>query len=187
MRPSTLLVLLVIAGIAHAEVYTWVDADGNTHYSDKPPTNRTAEQLDLDTEYVTTVGSSGLRPGELALLEQIREDNQAAAERRQRTKELALLAEQRRLAEQERAQVAEPLPAAVTYHPVYPYPLIPRRVHKSKPHFGLSLDYRGDNVRLRGAINDGERRHYGPPRRSAQRFKYRDRGVTKAMSGTSGQ
>ena len=195
MRPSTLpptlLVLLLCTSVAHAEVYTWVDADGNTHYSDKPPADQSAEQLDLDTETVTTVGGSGLRPGELALLEQIREDDRAARERRLRANELALLAEQRRLAEQERASLAEPPPAGVTYGPVYSYPyaypLIPRRIHKSKPRFGLNLEYRDDNFRLRGDFHDRGRDHSGPPRRPPHRFKHRDRGVTKGISNTVGQ
>jgi hypothetical protein len=32
-----LLALLVSAGVAHAELFRWVDKDGNVHYSDQPP------------------------------------------------------------------------------------------------------------------------------------------------------
>ena len=194
MRASIVFVLLVIAGAAYAEVYTWVDADGNTHYSDKPPADRTAEQLDLETQQVTTVGGSGLRPGEQALLEQIRKDEQAARERRQRERELRALAEERRLAEErERAASTYAPDESVRYRRVYPYPVIPRRAYRTEPRFGLSLEYRGDNFRLRGAINDDESRHHGPPRRPSHHFKHRnsvkqrDRGVTHGMSGVSGR
>lgn len=37
MRFWPVILLLALAGSAHAEVYRWVDQDGNVHYTDKPP------------------------------------------------------------------------------------------------------------------------------------------------------
>ncbi|MDR2015365.1 MAG: DUF4124 domain-containing protein [Azoarcus sp.] len=37
MRPAIIAVLLAIPAIAAAEVYTWRDASGKIHYSDRPP------------------------------------------------------------------------------------------------------------------------------------------------------
>lgn len=37
MRPLILLVLACMATAATAQIYTWKDADGITHYSDQPP------------------------------------------------------------------------------------------------------------------------------------------------------
>jgi len=46
MRLPALLLLLLLALPAAADVYRWVDADGVTHYSDKPPT-KDAKPADL--------------------------------------------------------------------------------------------------------------------------------------------
>lgn len=39
------LAALLAAGLAHAETYRWLDADGRVHYSDSPPP-RTAQQVE---------------------------------------------------------------------------------------------------------------------------------------------
>jgi hypothetical protein len=46
-----IFLLLAFGMVAHAEVYKWVDADGNVHFSDTPPPNQ-------DTEEVKIQGSS---------------------------------------------------------------------------------------------------------------------------------
>ena len=49
MRLATPLFLLVtlLAGGAQAEIYKWVDANGNVHYSDSPPPGDSAQQVQL--------------------------------------------------------------------------------------------------------------------------------------------
>jgi len=42
-----LLSLILLPGIAVAEVYQWVDEDGNVHFGDSPPDNADAQTVDL--------------------------------------------------------------------------------------------------------------------------------------------
>jgi len=41
--------LLMTAGVQAARVYTWVDAEGVTHYSERPPKNVKASAVELKT------------------------------------------------------------------------------------------------------------------------------------------
>ena len=43
------IVTLALSATATAEIYKWTDANGNTHYSDKPPT-RAAQVLDIKSQ-----------------------------------------------------------------------------------------------------------------------------------------
>jgi glutaredoxin len=58
MRKAILLLGLaaMLAAPAYAQMYKWVDAQGVTHYSDRPPPVGDAEKLDLDAR----AQSSGL-------------------------------------------------------------------------------------------------------------------------------
>jgi hypothetical protein len=47
MRKATLLILLLNAGVAFGQVYSWRDANGGVHYSDQPPTGADAQKLDV--------------------------------------------------------------------------------------------------------------------------------------------
>lgn len=47
LRPWLLLILLLTALVANAEVYKWVDEQGNVHYGDVPPGGTPAEPLQL--------------------------------------------------------------------------------------------------------------------------------------------
>lgn len=110
MRLSALIFALLMVALlavvgAHAQVYTWVDEEGNTHYGDRPPAEHEAETLDLDTSGLSTMGGAGLRPGEEAALERLREQEAAAAERRLQRRALDL-EEQRLEAEQAAAEAA---------------------------------------------------------------------------------
>jgi hypothetical protein len=78
MRIAAVLVLMVVSLAASADVYKWVDAQGRTHYSDRPDSD-TAERL--------AVASRRTNPSAVA------ERNAAASERRQSTD--AQAAEQR--------------------------------------------------------------------------------------------
>ncbi len=54
MPLRTLLCLLALfaGGLCQAEIYSWKDAGGHTHFGDKPPAGSGAEQVDLDINTV---------------------------------------------------------------------------------------------------------------------------------------
>ena len=54
--------------ISAAEIYKWVDADGNTYYADIPPTSTSSEQVRVDP---SANGGSSIRPQERKMLGQI--------------------------------------------------------------------------------------------------------------------
>ncbi|MFO1352973.1 MAG: DUF4124 domain-containing protein [Gammaproteobacteria bacterium] len=74
---SLLLCMTPICG--WAEVFTWVDEDGMTHYSDRPPAQGNANVVDLGSQPLSTLGASGLRPAEQEMLRQIEERAKAEA------------------------------------------------------------------------------------------------------------
>ena len=41
------LLMMSLAGYAHAGIYKWVDADGKTHFTDKKPHHTTSESVQL--------------------------------------------------------------------------------------------------------------------------------------------
>ena len=47
MKRTALLLVLLLGPVAHAQVYKWVDANGKTHYGDKPTDAGTAEQMKI--------------------------------------------------------------------------------------------------------------------------------------------
>ena len=50
VRPAPLVILLVAALSASAQVYRWVDKDGKVHYSDKAPKDVVAKDLGIDSK-----------------------------------------------------------------------------------------------------------------------------------------
>jgi len=62
-RTEILFILAILAGFCWlntgwaAEVYTWKDADGVTHFSDMPPESGDAQQIEVEEAYYP--GSSG--------------------------------------------------------------------------------------------------------------------------------
>ena len=46
LRPALLLMLVSLALPASAEVYKWTDENGKVHFTDKPPTDKPAENID---------------------------------------------------------------------------------------------------------------------------------------------
>jgi len=54
--------------ISAAEIHRWVDADGNTHYADIPPTGTSSEQVRV---VPSANGGSSIRPEERRKLGQI--------------------------------------------------------------------------------------------------------------------
>lgn len=49
------IALLLSAGLVHADVYKWVDANGKVHFGDRKPTSAKAEQLTLEINTYTHV------------------------------------------------------------------------------------------------------------------------------------
>jgi glutaredoxin len=48
MKILCFFLTMLAFGCAQAEVYTWKDAQGRTHFGDRPPADRKAEQLELE-------------------------------------------------------------------------------------------------------------------------------------------
>ncbi|WP_428241843.1 DUF4124 domain-containing protein [Gynuella sp.] len=50
MRPSLIILMLLVSGMGYAEnkIYTWVDANGVTQYGDRPPMSSTAKEVKVD-------------------------------------------------------------------------------------------------------------------------------------------
>jgi hypothetical protein len=57
-------------------IYQWVDEQGQTHYGDIPPHSTPTRALDPQRSTVSTIGGSGLRDEEKALLERYAEEAQ---------------------------------------------------------------------------------------------------------------
>ncbi len=65
--PGLLLALTTVAGTAGAtEIYRWVDAQGNVHFGDSPPSDRQAEQIEIrpPIDDASTVDDTESAPGE---------------------------------------------------------------------------------------------------------------------------
>lgn len=52
-----LLLPLLLIGESSAEIYKWVDAEGNVHYGQQRPNDANAEKLDIQQEPTTTFRS----------------------------------------------------------------------------------------------------------------------------------
>lgn len=50
MRAGLVLLLLLVATLAHATVYKWVDENGKVHFSDKPVKNAEVVELNENTQ-----------------------------------------------------------------------------------------------------------------------------------------
>lgn len=75
------LLLLLLGAAAHADIYRWTDAQGRTHYGDRPPASG-AEKI------VEPAPPSPLSPAEAeAKLDAIRAQREAAAEEAAQAKE----------------------------------------------------------------------------------------------------
>jgi hypothetical protein len=85
-RPAALALLtaalaftLPLAGTAHAEVYKWVDANGRTQFSDKPPPDqKNVKQLDLKERPISPAERAAAE--QRAALERNRSENQRNSE-----------------------------------------------------------------------------------------------------------
>jgi glutaredoxin len=47
IRTIACLLAIFVSGLCQAEIYTWKDAQGRTHFGDRPPADSTPKQLEL--------------------------------------------------------------------------------------------------------------------------------------------
>ncbi len=89
-KTLVLFLLCVLANNASAEIYKWVDAQGKTHYGDKPVEN--SEQLEVDIRKKGNITTSNARTDKRQKLLQAynedrqRENKELAEQRKQRKK-----------------------------------------------------------------------------------------------------
>lgn len=97
--PLGLVLVLVFNGVAHADVYKWVDKDGKIQYSDQPPLSGEAKKMKKKTKDTTdaapTTTGTGAKPAATAA------DQEVEFRKRKMEKEEA---EKKKQAEQESAE-----------------------------------------------------------------------------------
>jgi hypothetical protein len=95
-RLPAVLVLTLVSAVATAEVYKWVDADGNVHYGDRPPATGVVPRSmslpaepakDADHEQRSLKQHRLLEAFEAERSERDRAEAETAAARRKRTQE----------------------------------------------------------------------------------------------------
>ena len=83
-----LLVSSIPAAAIGADIYTWKDAEGRTHYSDRPPAEVPAQTVDLNEQRVSVIGAAALRTAEKDLLGQLEEARMLRQKLKQQQEEL---------------------------------------------------------------------------------------------------
>lgn len=53
-----MILLMLLPVLAHASVYQWVDADGNTHFGDQPPANASSREVKVNAPEVSNDASA---------------------------------------------------------------------------------------------------------------------------------
>ena len=172
MRQVVFFTMLLGCAVLQAQVYTWTDDKGRTHYGDSPPEDQTAQELEIDSHNVSTVGASGLRPGEMAMLDQIREDEIRNAELRTRRLELERIEAERQRAQREASENAIDEDSNTRYgEPYYYYPF-------PYDYYGHRERYDRDRAdikfRLRAQFGDNELEINPKPRRQWRDRPHRD-------------
>lgn len=82
MKITTLIVCLLAAGIAAAEIYKWTDDEGRVHYDEKPK-DRASDPMVLPKQYKTPATPP---PGEAQRFENIRKWTDARQKEREAEK-----------------------------------------------------------------------------------------------------
>jgi hypothetical protein len=85
-------VCLILTGVflsigINAEMYKWVDEDGNTYYSQSPPINNTNVEIINPPGTVDTKGATEVLENQKKTVDKLRDDRIAAKEEKQKTKE----------------------------------------------------------------------------------------------------
>jgi hypothetical protein len=83
--------LVLSAPAAAGDIYKWADEQGRVHFGDKPPVAATVTQVEVKPATGDDrAGGGGLRSGERARLDEIRnQENRMAAEKRDRDERVA--------------------------------------------------------------------------------------------------
>jgi hypothetical protein len=116
-RTQILFILAILAGccwlntVCAAEVYTWKDQDGVTHFSDMPPESGNAEQIEVEEAYYPG-SSSAYTEDEATAAEPSGEDDNPMTENpqklaQQRREQLATDRQERKKAQAETAALCE--------------------------------------------------------------------------------
>jgi hypothetical protein len=85
-------VCLILTGVflslgINAEMYKWVDEDGNTHYSQSPPVNNTNIEIINPPGTVDTKGAAEVLENQKNKVDKLRDDRIAAKEEKQKSEE----------------------------------------------------------------------------------------------------
>lgn len=84
----TLFLILILCSPAWAEIYKYVDENGKTHFTDKPPASQKAEQLEIEepvkhgTPPIDEKAAKALFEEDSKRREQIRKERKVAAQKR---------------------------------------------------------------------------------------------------------
>jgi hypothetical protein len=92
MRPANifpLLLLVLAAGTAHADMFKWTDADGNTQYGQHPPAGVQAERLKSAPAPKTAPASKSLQQRVEEMNKRTEESNRRKAEAGQQKQQAA--------------------------------------------------------------------------------------------------
>jgi len=112
-----LLVAMLVAMPAWSQIYKWVDENGVTNYTNQPPPNGKAQELDLDSVRLSVIETD--KPEQLAAMAARYE----VGSLRQRVNELEDQLEAQRYASQYAAEYAAgPVEAGYGYTYPYAYP-----------------------------------------------------------------
>lgn len=132
---SNLLLLLLVTGeVLAAGVYTWVDKNGATHFSDSPPPNESVDADRIELEDAPPI-EGNLPPGYFSVTRQAeRLEARRLEYERIRTERLKAEAEMARAqtaadAERERKYRQDFNVGNQRYTPLYPYTFLPRAKH----------------------------------------------------------
>lgn len=131
------ILLLCLPGAAWpAEVYSWTDTEGVTHYSETPPADRSDSTL-LELEPVPVVASPAADDYYSVANQAARMEARRLEQERQRAEIQRLRAEARRAAAAAEATARDRADAAAVqqqephYYPLYPWPPYG---HRPRPH-----------------------------------------------------
>lgn len=74
--------LLCLTFTAHAEIYKWTDADGNTHYSQTPPEDNKTKAENIGDEIDMAAGTASSQPAEAVTKDTAADDEMTAAKKK---------------------------------------------------------------------------------------------------------
>jgi len=112
----------VSMGIAAAElIFTWIDRDGVTHYSETPPTDNSIESFQIELEQATAAGPAA-DDGYFSVVNQASHmEKSRLANEKVRTERLQAEAGLRRAAAADQPQVSNQEYDTNRYYPAYPF------------------------------------------------------------------